>query len=67
MIYESSSVETEARFFFRSYLKGTDIEKLRADIRPGAHSDSVNRELRLRVLERFERLVQAEQMMGVRV
>lgn len=61
MIQETCSVEVEARFFFRSYLKGADIEKLRADIRPGVRSDAVNRELRLRVLYRFERLVEAEE------
>lgn len=66
MIYESSSVETEARFFFRSWQKGTDIEKLRADIRPGTHSDAVNRQLRERVLERFERYVEAAQRQEAR-
>lgn len=66
MIHETCSVETEARYFLSAWKNGEDIEKLRADIRPGVRSDAVSRELRLKVLYRFERLVEAAGTMGVR-
>ena len=61
MIHFPHEVRMEAQFFFARWQRGGDIKQLRADILPGERSDEFNREFRLRVLDRFDALVEATQ------